>query len=65
MRKWSVKLLTLLCVVTLLAAMVPLTALPVSAGKILKHRSETTLLEKIIERDGFFEGIWYPWFTHT
>ncbi len=65
MRKWSVKLLTLLCVATLLAAMVPLSALPVSAGKALPHRSETTLLEQIIERDGFFEGIWYPWLTHT
>ena len=65
MRKWSVKLLTLLCAVTLVAAMLPLSVLPTSAGKILKHRSETTLLEQIIERDGFFEGIWYPWFTHT
>ena len=65
MRKWSVKLLTLLCAVTLLAAMLPLSAVSTSAGKILKHRSETTLLEQIIERDGFFEGIWYPWFTHT
>ena len=65
MRKWSAKLLTLLCAVALLVAMVPMGILPTSAGKILKHRSETTLLEEIIERDGFFEGIWYPWFTHT
>lgn len=65
MRKWNMKLLTLLCAVTLLAAMVPLSAVSVSAGKVLKHRSETTLMEKILERDGFIEGIWYPWFTHT
>lgn len=65
MRKWSVKLMTLLCAVTLLAAMVPAGALSVSAGKTLTHRSETTLLDQIIERDGFIDGIWYPWFTHT
>lgn len=65
MRKRSVKLLTLLCAVALLMALLPLGAVSTSAGKILKHRSETTLLEEIIQRDGFFEGIWYPWFTHT
>ncbi|MBQ3202940.1 MAG: hypothetical protein IJB36_04780 [Clostridia bacterium] len=65
MRKWSVKLITMLCAVALLAAMVPLSALPVSAGKALPHRSETTLMEKILERDGFIEGIWFPWLTHT
>jgi len=69
MRKLSVRLLTLLCAAALLAALVPLTALPVTAAttksKLFPNRSETTLLEQIIERDGFLEGIWYPWFTHT
>ena len=66
MRKMSVKLLTLLCAAVLLAAMVPLGAIPVAAAKDkpLPSRSETTLLEQILERDGFLEGIWYPWFTH-
>ena len=59
------RLLTLLCAVALLLALIPAGAVSVSAGKVLKHRSETTLLEKILERDGFIEGIWYPWFTHT
>ena len=59
------RLLTLLCAVALLLALIPVGAVPVSAGKVLKHRTETTLLEKILERDGFIEGIWYPWFTHT
>ena len=44
MSKWSAKLLTLLCAVALLVAMVPMGILPTSAGTILKHRSETTLL---------------------
>ncbi|MBQ7088285.1 MAG: hypothetical protein IJN04_01405 [Clostridia bacterium] len=65
MRKRSVKLLTLLCAVALLAAMLPLSALSVSAAKVLPHRSETTLMETIVKRDGFIEGIWYPWLTHT
>lgn len=65
MRKWSVKLLPLLCALSLLVALIPVGVLPVSAGKVLNNRSETTLMEQIIERDGFIEGIWYPWFTHT
>ena len=59
------RLLTLLCALAMLLALIPAGAVSVSAGKVLKHRSETTLLEKILERDGFIEGIWYPWFTHT
>ena len=58
------RLLSLLCALAMLAVLIPAGALPVSAGKTLVHRSETTLLEKILERDGFIEGIWYPWFTH-
>ncbi len=67
MRKLSMKLLPLLCAVALLAVLVPAGVLPVAAAKdkALPHRSETTLMEKIIERDGFLDGIWYPWFTHT
>ncbi len=64
MRKLSVKLLPLLCAVAMLVALVPAGALTAS-GKALPHRSETTLMEEIIQRDGFLEGIWYPWFTHT
>ena len=59
------RLLTLLCALALLVALIPAGAIPVSAGKVLVHRTETTLMEKILERDGFIEGIWYPWFTHT
>ena len=65
MRKLSVKLLTLLLALTLLAALVPAGVVSAAADKPLPHRSETTLMEKIIQRDGFLEGIWYPWFTHT
>lgn len=60
MKRW----LTLLCALAMLTALIPAGAIPVSAGKTLTHRTETTLLDQIIERDGFIEGIWYPWFTH-
>lgn len=58
------RLLTLLCAMAMLVALIPAGAVPVSAGKTLVNRTETTLLEEILERDGFIEGIWYPWFTH-
>ena len=60
------RLVSVLCALVMLVALIPMGAIPtVSAGKALVHRTETTLLEEIIQRDGFFEGIWYPWFTHT
>ena len=67
MRRLFTKSVLLLCVAALLVALVPLGVMPVAAAKnkVLAHRSETTLMEKIIERDGFLDGIWYPWFTHT
>lgn len=52
------KLLCVLCVLTLLAALVPVATLPVAA------ETRKTLYDEILERDGFIEGVWYPWFTH-
>lgn len=54
MKKW----LSLLCALALLLALVSATALPAAA------ETRKTLYHQILERDGFIEGVWYPWFTH-
>ncbi|MBQ4333026.1 MAG: hypothetical protein IJC33_04550 [Clostridia bacterium] len=56
----KIKMLTsVLCAVALLMSMVT----PAFAAKdgTFPWREETTLLEQILERDGFLDGIWYPW----
>ena len=55
------KLLSLLCALCLLVALVPTASVAVTA----QPRATKTLYQQILERDGFIEGIWYPWFTHT
>lgn len=54
------KLLSFVCALVLLLALMPTGVLPVSA----ETRARKTLYQEILERDGFIEGIWYPWFTH-
>ena len=56
------KLLSLLCALTMLVALVPAACLPTAAAET---RAAKTLYQEILERDGFIEGVWYPWFTHT
>lgn len=60
MKRW----LALCCAAVMLLALCPAAALPVGAGTVLVHRTETTLMEQIIARDGCLEGIWFPWFGH-
>ncbi len=55
------KLLSLLCALCLLVALVPTTAVAVAA----QPKATQNLYQQILERDGFIEGVWYPWFTHT
>lgn len=64
MRKVSVKvLLPILCVVAMLMSVVG--TVMVSGGTAFPWRKgELNGIEKILERDGYLEGIWYPWFTH-
>ena len=57
------KLLSLLCALCLLVALVPTASVAVTATA--QPRATKTLYQQILERDGFIEGIWYPWFTHT
>ncbi len=58
----------------LLAATMCLTAMASTVGwvsaadgttkKYLPWVEEDNLLEQILQRDGFIEGVWFPWFTH-
>lgn len=57
MKKW----LSFLCALTLLLALVPAAAVPAAAAET---KARKTLYQEILERDGFIEGVWYPWFTH-
>jgi len=54
------KLLSFLCALALLAALIPTAAAVVTADTSARK----TLYHEILERDGFIEGVWYPWFTH-
>lgn len=57
------KTLSFLCVLALLVTM----TLPLfgSVAVSAETRARKTLYQEILERDGFIEGVWYPWFTHT
>jgi len=54
-------LLPILCAVTLLFSMV---GTIMASGVTQTWRDEPNEVEKILERDGYLEGIWYPWFQH-
>ena len=61
MHKPHFKLLSFLSVLALLAGLTGV--LPASAEEPAVQ--EKTLYQQILERDGFIEGVWYPWFTHN
>ena len=57
-------LLSLLCTLTLLMGVVPLAVFRTAAvGADFPWTKEDTLLEKIMQRDGLLDGIWYPWIS--
>ena len=63
MRKVNLKvLLPILCSIALLFSVV---GSVLAAGAVLPWRDGSSELEKILERDGYIEGIWYPWFQHS
>ena len=63
MRKVNLKvLLPILCSIALLFSVV---GSVLAAGAILPWRDGSSELEKILDRDGYIEGIWYPWFQHS
>ena len=66
MKKTACKvLLSLLCALTLLVGMIPLSVVTATAemGEGFPWTKEQTLLEEIIERDGLIDGVWFPWFN--
>ncbi|MBQ4333412.1 MAG: hypothetical protein IJC33_06520, partial [Clostridia bacterium] len=53
-------LLPLLCVMALLVGM--LTPLSAVADKTIPAAEQPTAIDLLLERDGYLEGVWYPWF---
>lgn len=63
MRKINLKvLLPILCSIALLFSVV---GTMMASGATQIWRDEPNEVEKILERDGYLEGIWYPWITHS
>lgn len=64
MRKLAVKkLLPILCSIVVLFGAVA-TVMVSGATTDFPWRAEKNSVAKILERDGYIEGIWYPWLTH-
>ena len=55
-------LLPILCAVALALSVFGTVA--VSGGTTFPWRDEVNGIEQILERDGYLEGVWYPWFGH-
>jgi len=55
-------LLPILCTVALVLCTVG--TLLVSGGVTFPWRDKQITVDKLIEQDGYLEGIWYPWFSH-
>lgn len=55
-------LVPILCCGALLCSL--LGALMVSGGATFPWRDQPNGVEQILERDGYLEGVWYPWLTH-
>ncbi len=63
MRRTKMKvLLPVLCAVAMLLSVFG--TMMVSGGTTLPWRDDVITVEEIIDRDGYIEGIWYPWFKH-
>ena len=62
-------LLSLLCAVALLVGMIPAMALTATAemGGDFPWTSskKPMLIEEILQRDGFIDGVWFPWFNSS
>ena len=58
-------LLPILCSLALLLSIFGATMVSGSATMPWRDDAELTELDKILERDGYLEGIMFPWFTHS
>ena len=62
MKNYVQKWICMLCSLAMLFGLT--TVMPVAADTAAAPTEEKSLYEQILERDGFLEGIWFPWFTH-
>ena len=67
MKLCSKRVLSLLCAVLMLVGLVPAAAALPDIDKMggdfaWTDKDEPMLIEQILERDGFIDGIWFPWF---
>ena len=62
MKKRLRSLLSLLCVMAMVCSLV---GCGMQAVGIEDTTIEPTSVAEILERDGYLEGIWFPWFTHA
>ena len=58
------RITALLCALLLLVGLVPAAAVSAALGEGFPYtpEKEPMLIEQILERDGFIDGIWFPWF---
>ncbi|MBR5524235.1 MAG: hypothetical protein IKU51_03080, partial [Clostridia bacterium] len=64
MCKRSTRLTALVCSLFLFVGLV-CPALSATAERYLPWTEEETLLDQILQRDGFIEGVWFPWFKDS
>ncbi len=67
MKLCSKRVLSLLCAVLMLVGLVPAAVALPDTDKMggdfpWTDKEEPMLIEQILERDGFIDGIWFPWF---
>ncbi|MBE6806843.1 MAG: hypothetical protein E7527_02350 [Ruminococcaceae bacterium] len=64
MQNYTRNLLALLCAVAMLFSLVSCGTQAQGEEGEAPNKVEANSVAKILERDGYLEGIWWPWFTH-
>ncbi len=64
MRKHKRTLLALLCAVAMVFSLASCGMQAKGEDGVVPNNVEANSVAKILERDGYLEGIWWPWFTH-
>ncbi|MBR5524857.1 MAG: hypothetical protein IKU51_06295, partial [Clostridia bacterium] len=62
MKSNAMRIVSLLCVLALSLGLVGV--LSVAAEESAASAQEISLYDQILARDGYLEGIWFPWFNH-
>ncbi len=58
-------ILPILCSIALLFSVVGTVMVSGGGATVQTWRDDVNGVEKILQRDGYIEGIWYPWFRHS